>query len=50
MSPRISVALLVVSVLAAVLLNASAYTVNEREQVVILQFGAPQNSLSLLHI
>jgi len=44
MSPRISVALLVVSVLAAVLLNASAYTVNEREQVVILQFGAPQNS------
>ena len=44
MSPRISVVLLVVLVLTALLLNASAYTVNEREQVVILQFGAPKVS------
>ncbi|MEE3368013.1 MAG: protease modulator HflC [Planctomycetota bacterium] len=44
MSPRLSVALLVASGLLAVLLNAAAYTVNEREQVVILQFGAPKVS------
>lgn len=44
MSPRLSLSLLLALVLAAVLFSGSAYTVNEREQVVILQFGAPKVS------
>ena len=44
MSRRLSLTLLLVLVLVSVLFSGSAYTVNEREQVVILQFGAPKVS------
>ena len=44
MSPRIGISIGVGMSLLVLLLNSAMYTIDEREQAVILQFGAPQAS------